>query len=154
MNVLWNILSDATKEFISKAMMRLYRLLGCDKTTTLAHHPTGNAKIKRLWLASCQRQRTKEQYELWENMSVSWNTSGTSRNIQFWWAWIIARSIQDTWIEESGDQPIDLITQVGIEAMRVKAKAFEKQIQNMRQETAEETVKYKSKGPKMIMYQE
>ena len=59
---------DAAKELISKAMMRLYRLLGCDKTTTLAHHPTGNATMKRLWqwIASCLRQRTKDQYEHWE----------------------------------------------------------------------------------------
>ena len=71
---------DAAKELISKAMMRLYRLLGCDKMTTLAHHPTGNATIERLWqrIASCLRQRTKEQYEHWEKyvrlMEHIWST--------------------------------------------------------------------------------
>ena len=45
--------SDAAKELISKqAMMRLYRLLGCDKTITLAHHPTGNAKMKAMAMDS------------------------------------------------------------------------------------------------------
>jgi len=38
---------DAAKELISKAMMRLYRLLGCGKTTALAHQPTGNAAIEK-----------------------------------------------------------------------------------------------------------
>ena len=42
------------------------------------------------------------------------------------------------------------MTQDGIEAMRVTAKAFEKTIQNMRQQAAEETAKYKSKGPKRM----
>ena len=42
------------------------------------------------------------------------------------------------------------MTQDGIEAMRGTAKAFEKTIQNMRQQAAEETVKYKSKGPKRM----
>jgi len=42
------------------------------------------------------------------------------------------------------------MAQDGIEAMKVTAKAFGKQIQNMRQEAAEEAAKYKSKGPKMM----
>jgi len=42
------------------------------------------------------------------------------------------------------------MAQDGIEAMKVTAKAFEKQIQNMRQEAAEEAAKYKSKGPKRM----
>ena len=44
-----HIHSDSAKEFISKAMKRLCTLIGCKQTTTLAHHPTGNATIERLW---------------------------------------------------------------------------------------------------------
>ena len=154
-----HIHSDAAKEFISKAMVRLCSLLGCDKTTTLAHHPTGNATIERLWqwIASCLRQMTKEQYEHWEKyvrlMEHVWNTTEHSvlKCSPFEAAHgLPARSVQDTWIEESGDQPTDLMTQDGIEAMRVTAKAFEKQIQNVRQEAAREAAKYNSKGPKRM----
>ena len=60
--------SDAAREFISKAMNRLCALIGCKKTTTLAHHPTGNAHIERLWqwVTLCLKQMTREQYQEWE----------------------------------------------------------------------------------------
>ena len=52
-----HIHSDAAREFVSKAMQRLCQLIGCQQTTTLAHHPTGNATIERLWqwIAACLR---------------------------------------------------------------------------------------------------
>ena len=43
-----HIHSDAAREFISKAMKRLCQLIGCQQTTTLAHHPTGNATIEKV----------------------------------------------------------------------------------------------------------
>ena len=33
----------------SKAVKRLCEIIGCRQTTTLAHHPTGNSAIERLW---------------------------------------------------------------------------------------------------------
>ena len=44
-----HIHSDSAREFVSKAMRRLCTLIGCKQSTTLAHHPTGNATIERLW---------------------------------------------------------------------------------------------------------
>ena len=41
--------SDHAKEFISKCLQTLARVLGVTTTTTLAHHPTGNSKIERVW---------------------------------------------------------------------------------------------------------
>ena len=43
-----NLHSDAAREFISKATKRICRIIGCRQTTTLAHHPTGNATIERV----------------------------------------------------------------------------------------------------------
>ena len=41
--------SGAAREFIPKAVKRLCDIIGCRQTTTLAHHPTGNSTIERLW---------------------------------------------------------------------------------------------------------
>ena len=138
-------------------MARLCNLLGCKQTTTLAHHPTGNATIERLWqwVASCLRQMTKEQYEHWEDyvrlMEHTWNTANHSilKCSPFEAAHgLPPRSVQDSWVEELGKQNTDLMIMEGVEAMRVTAKAFEKQIRNVRQQAAEETARYKRKGLK------
>ena len=39
--------SDHAKEFVSKLVKTMAKALGVTTTTTLAHHPTGNAKIER-----------------------------------------------------------------------------------------------------------
>ena len=152
-----HIHSDSAKEFISKAMKRLCTLIGCKQTTTLAHHPTGNATIERLWqwVALCIQQMTKEQHEEWEKyvrlMEHTWNTSyhsvlectpfEASHGLP-------ARSVVDTLVEELGERPTDLMTSDGISAMRDTAKAFEQQIQNLRRREAEATAERRRKGPK------
>ena len=121
-----HIHSDAAKEFISKVMKSLCKIIGCKQTTTLAHHPTGNATIERLWqwVASCLRQMTKEQHEEWEKyvrlMEHVWNTSfhSTLQCTPFEAAHgLPARSALDTWVEEPGHRPTDLMTTDGVEAM-------------------------------------
>ena len=66
--------SDHAREFIAKATKRICRLLGCRTTTTLAHHPTGNATIERAWqyVALVLKLTTKEQYQKWEAFAKLW----------------------------------------------------------------------------------
>ena len=47
------IQSDHAKEFIGKACNRLAELLGYNISTTLGHHPTGNAAVERVWQYTC-----------------------------------------------------------------------------------------------------
>ena len=73
--------SDHAKEFISKAVKRICDILGCRQTTTLAHHPTGNSTIERLWqyVSLTLRQMRDEQYKRWDEyvrlMEHTWNTT-------------------------------------------------------------------------------
>ena len=75
--------SDHAREFIAKATKRICRLLGCRRTTTLAHHPTGNATIERVWqyVTLVLRLTTQEQYRKWEAYTKlwehTWNTTFT-----------------------------------------------------------------------------
>ena len=66
--------SDHAREFIAKAVKRICDLLGCRRTTTLAHHPTGNSTIERVWLyvALVLRIATKVQYQRWESLVKLW----------------------------------------------------------------------------------
>ena len=151
-----HIHSDAAREFISKAMKRLCQLIGCQQTTTLAHHPTGNATIERLWqwIASCLRIMTMEQYQEWEKyvrlMEHTWNTSYHSvlQCSPFEAAHgLKARSAIDSLTRASGRVETDIMTADGIEAMRVTARAFEQQIHNVRKEAAAANATLLRKGP-------
>ena len=57
------------------------KVFGIQKTTTLAHHPTGNAKIERLWqyVTKVLRQMSDEQYKNWpaylRPKEHTWNTT-------------------------------------------------------------------------------
>ena len=153
-----HIHSDAAREFISKAMNRLCALIGCKKTTTLAHHPTGNAHIERLWqwVALCLRQMTKEQYQEWEKyvrlMEHVWNTSYHSvlKCTPFEAAHgIPARTVLDSWVEEERRGTTSrLMKQDDIAAMRATANAFVQQIENVRKEAAERTALLNRRGSK------
>ena len=154
-----HIHSNAAREFLSKSMKRLCDLIGCQQTTTLAHHPTGNATIERLWqwIASCLRQMTKEQYQQWEQyvrlMEHVWNTSNHSvlQCTPFEAAHgLKARSALDSMSRPTERVDTDLMTADGISAMRETAKAFEQQIQNVRREAAEANAASLSKGPKKV----
>ena len=151
-----HIHSDAAREFISKAMQRLCRLIGCQQTTTLAHHPTGNATIERLWqwIAACLRQMTKEQYQEWEKyvrlMEHVWNTSYHSvlKCTPFEAAHgLKARSAVDSLARGTAHVDTDLMTTDGIEAMRASARAFEQQIHNVRREATSTNAELLRKGP-------
>ena len=152
-----HIHSDAAREFISKAMNRLCTLLGCKQTTTLAHHPTGNASIERLWqfVAACLRVMTNEQYSLWEKyvryMEHVWNTTYHSvlkcTPIEAAHG-LLARSVLDTLLTNERNQPADLMTNDGISAMRDTARAFETQIKNLRTVATRQNAQLLRKGPK------
>ena len=60
--------SDHAKEFISKTLRTLAKALGIITTTTLAHHPTGNAKIERVWqyVTKCLRSLKPAQHKHWQ----------------------------------------------------------------------------------------
>ena len=154
-----HIHSDAAREFISKAMRRLCQLIGCQQTTTLAHHPTGNATIERLWqwIASCLRQMTMEQYKEWEKyvrlMEHVWNTSYHSvlQCTPFEAAHgIRARSAIDTLTQEPENTCTDLMTMDGVDAMRETARAFEQAILNLRQEAATHNAEHLRRGPNKV----
>ncbi len=152
-----HIHSDAAREFISKAMRRLCQLMGCQQTTTLAHHPTGNATIERLWqwIAACLKIMTGEQYHEWEKyvrlMEHVWNTSYHSvlKCSPFEAAHgLKARSAVDSLARATATVNTDLMTQDGIEAMRTTARAFEQQIHNVRKEATAANAELLRKGPK------
>ena len=152
-----HIHSDAAREFVSKAMQRLCQLIGCQQTTTLAHHPTGNATIERLWqwIAACLRQMTKEQYQEWEKyvrlMEHIWNTSYHSvlKCTPFEAAHgLKARSAVDSLARGKAHVDTDLMTTDGIEAMRATARAFEQQIHNVRREATAANAELLKKGAK------
>ena len=73
--------SDHAREFISKAVKRICSILGCRQTTTLAHHPTGNATIERVWqyITLVLRNCNNEQYKHWDGFvklwEHTWNTN-------------------------------------------------------------------------------
>ena len=75
--------SDAARELIGGATKTICDFLGCKQTSTLAHHPTGNAAIERLWqfVGKALRQMTDDQYKSYEKyvrlMEFTWNTMET-----------------------------------------------------------------------------
>jgi hypothetical protein len=150
-----HIHSDAAREFLSKAMKKLCEIIGCKQTTTLAHHPTGNSSIERLWqyVALCLKLMSKEQYKKWEKyirlMEHVWNVMyhSTLKCSPFEAAHgLPARSVLDTYVEETNGKMVDLMTSDGIEAMKHTAKAFEKQIYQLRKEAAERRAALARKG--------
>jgi len=150
-----HIHSDAAREFVSKAMHRLCQLIGCQQSTTLAHHPTGNATIERLWqwVAACLKIMTKEQYKEFEKfvrlMEHTWNTAHHSvlQCSPFEAAHgLKARSAIDSLTRASARVDTDLMTTDGLEAMRATARAFEQQIHNVRKEAASANAELLRKG--------
>ena len=73
--------SDHAKEFVSKLLKTLAKTFGITTTTTLAHHPTGNSKIERVWqyIAKCLKCLTAEQHRHWQAyiplIEHTWNTT-------------------------------------------------------------------------------
>ena len=136
-------------------MTRLCQIIGCKKTTTLAHHPTGNAAIERLWqwVASCLKQMTNDQYSHWEDyvrlMEHVWNTTYHSvlQCTPFEAAHgLPARSALDSLTAEASSTPAGLMTKDGITAMRETAEAFKTHINNVRTEAAERNAELNKRG--------
>ena len=61
--------SDHAREFVGKAMKALTRNFGIKQSSTLGHHPTGNALMERTWqyVTKCLRLMTDGQYRHWED---------------------------------------------------------------------------------------
>ena len=153
-----HIHSDAAREFISKAMKKLCKIIGCKQTTTLAHHPTGNSTIERLWqyVALCLKLMSNTQYTTWEKfirlMEHVWNVTfhSTLKCSPFEAAHgLPARSVLDTYVENTDGKMVDLMTTDGVEAMKQTAKGFEKQIYQLRKEAAEKRAALARKGSKV-----
>ena len=151
--------SDAAREFISKAVKRLCVIIGCRQTTTLAHHPTGNSAIERLWqwVAQCIKLMTTEQYQEWENyvrlMEHAWNTTFHSvlKCTPFEAAHgLPARSAIDSVFDiyGLGTQPVEPMSPEGVAAMRTTAEAFVEQVKNVRREAAEKNADMNKGGLK------
>ena len=73
--------SDHAKEFVGQCVKTLAKVYGIKRTTTLAHHPTGNAKIERVWqyVTKALQQMSNEQYSNWPAylrlIEHTWNTT-------------------------------------------------------------------------------
>jgi len=76
--------SDHAQEFVSKAVKRVCKITGCRQSTTLAHHPTGNATIERLWqyVGLFLKQMSDINYRNWHKFvrlaEHNWNTTNHS----------------------------------------------------------------------------
>jgi len=96
---------------------------------------------------------SNEQYKKWERyirlMEHVWNVMyhSTLKCSPFEAAHgLPARSVLDTYVEETNGKMVDLMTSDGIEAMKHTAKAFEKQIYQLRKEAAERRAALARKG--------
>ena len=124
--------SDHAKEFISKTLRTLTKTLGISTTTTLAHHPTGNAKIERVWqyVSKCLKQLTPKQHRHWQAyvalMEHVWNlTMHSTLGVSPFEA---AHGLPARRVEWHGDMADydapDYLDGPGIRAMQTTAKAF------------------------------
>ena len=130
--------SDHAKEFISKMLKLLAKSFGITTTTTLAHHPTGNSKIERVWqfVTKCLRSLSPQQHQHWQAyvplMEHTWNTVKHSvLGVSPFEAshGLPARSATDFVDAATYDAP-DYIDGPGIKALQTTAKAF---LQHLRQ---------------------
>ena len=126
--------TDHAKEFVSKAVRRLRRAIGMQQTTTLGHHPTGNAQIERIWqfVTKALRMMTREQHQHWQNyvrlMEHTWNTTtkAATGSSPFELAHgLAARSVVDSLAPgPEYSQPSSMDAE-GIKALGTTARAFE-----------------------------
>jgi hypothetical protein len=76
--------TDAAAELMGRVMTELWRLQGTNATSTLAHHPTGNALCERMWrfVNTAMRCLTDDQYKHWHKhlsgIEAAWNSTNTS----------------------------------------------------------------------------
>ena len=123
--------SDHAKEFVSKCVRMLARALGVTTTTTLAHHPTGNAKIERLWQYVVVPAATFSRNSIGTGRHTCHSSSilGTPRCIRCWashrsgGAWIAGWGMTDRWTAAEYNAP-SYMDGPGIKAMQTTAKAL------------------------------
>ena len=125
--------SDHAAEFVGTCLKTLAKVFGIRNTTTLAHHPTGNAKIERVWqyITKCLQQMTDEQYDNWPAylrlIEHTWNSTMHSLlGVTPFEAshGLPAASAQSRMAEDGEYNAPDTIDQKGIKAMQTTAKAF------------------------------
>ena len=76
--------SDAAAELMGRVMHELWALLGTRATSTMAHHPTGNALCERVWrfVNAALRCLSDAQYGEWHryisSIEAAWNSKVTT----------------------------------------------------------------------------
>ena len=122
----------------------LTRALGVTTTTTLAHHPMGNAKIERLWqyVVKCLRQLSPQQHRHWQAyvplIEHTWNTTVHSvLGVSPFEAahGLPARVVADRWTAAEYNAP-SYMDGPGIKAMQTTAKAFMQLVKQVQTQAA------------------
>jgi len=75
--------TDHARELVGKAMTALARTFGIQQSSTLGHHPTGNATMERTcqYVTKCLRMMTAEQYSNWPDyVRLIEHTHNTTQN--------------------------------------------------------------------------
>ena len=136
-----SIHSDAAGELIRGPVNTICKYLGCKQTNTLAHHPTGNSNVERMWqyVAKCLRQMTDKQYAQYERytrlMEFTWNTSVSraTGEAPFTAAHgLPARTVIGSVSDESLQTTPGTITTAEVEVLAQAAKAYAQAIEQMR----------------------
>jgi len=118
---------------VGKAMQTLSKSFGLKRTTTLGHHPTGNAAMERTWqfVGKCLTMMTDEQHANWENYirlmeHVYNNTANRTLGFTPYEAahGLPARTVADCIAPNSDYSPPTGPDAPGIHAMSETAKAF------------------------------
>ncbi len=125
--------TDHATEFVGKAMQTLSKSFGIKQTSTLGHHPTGNAAIERVWqfVGKCLMMMTDQQHGSWQNyirlIEHVYNTT-LNRTLGFTpfeaAHGLPARSVVDCIAPNSKYSPPTGPNAPGVQAMTETAKAF------------------------------
>jgi len=137
--------SDHAKEFVGACLKTLSKVFGIRRTTTLAHHPTGNAKMERVWqyVGKCLKTMTDEQHKHWPAyirlMEHTWNTIiSTLLGVSPFEAahGLPAASAQSRMAEDGEYTSPSTMDHAGIAAMQTTAKAFAQIIKQLQTQDA------------------
>ena len=139
--------SDHAREFIGQCVSTLSKVFGIKRTTTLAHHPTGNAKIERAWqyVTKALQKMSQEQYSNWPAylrlIEHTWNTTvhATMGVSPFEAAHgLPAASAASTMASEGDYCAPATMSQTGIQAMQSTARAFKTILMQQQTQEAQE----------------
>ena len=148
--------SDHAREFVGQCVATLSKVFGIKRTTTLAHHPTGNAKIERAWqyITKALQQMSQEQYSNWPAylrlIEHTWNTTvhATMGVSPFEAAHGLPAASAASTMAADGDYCAPAtMSQQGIQAMQTTARALAKILsQQQAQEAQQRADKANEKG--------